>query len=573
MQPTKVLMHNKAREAILRGINVVYEAVRQSMGPQGGNGLIYGLYSRPYRITNDGVTLAEVIEPKDEFESLGAKAIQDAAKQTNLKAGDGTSATVVIAGKLINDIFPKISQLGDVSEFEQALQSKQKQQGVMEIKKQLFETRKKVVQAIKDSSQKIESEEQLTKIATISVENEQLGKTISEMAWKVGMGGYIDIVEGHKGEIETELIEGSRFPAKVPAKVFVNNLARYEMIVTDTPILLTNFVVDKITMHTFLARLKDLPKLTIIAPEFKESALLVMAQINKKNGDLIYTPVKAPSLKTVQFEDIEVFTGARFINKDRGDKPENISNADLGFLSKLVVKDADTREDAVALGGRGTQKREVNLGGKNNAVVDETNIEQRIRQLQDQLKETREEGQKNLLRRRIAGLSSAVGVIRVSADSDAETYYLKKKIEDAIYACKAALEEGYVKGGGLCLKEIAETLPEDDLLRPALLAPYQQIQQNAGGLEIGEEIIDPTKAIRCAVEHAVSVAANLATVKVIITHEREKSPGDGYQAIADAIKLYALYWAKERGIIKENELEIEKDNMAHHDNILRNTID
>ena len=428
------------------------------------------------------------------------------------------------------------------------------------------------VSLLKEASKPIKTQKELEKVAVISVENEALGKTIAEMSWKVGNGGYVDVLEGFKGDIETELIEGARFPAKIPAKVFVNKLERYEMEAVDAAVLLTNYTVDKQVMATFLGKLQNLQKLIIFAPDFKDSALVTMAQINGKNNDLIYAPVKVPSLKTVQFEDVEVFTGARFINKDRGDKPENVSNADLGFLSKLIVKDADLREDCIALGGKGTQKRTLKeLDVK--MMVDETSVDQRIRQLKEQLKETREEGQKHLLQRRIAGLSSAVGVIRVSASSEGETYYLKKKIEDAVYACKAAMEEGYVRGGGLALKEIADKLPEGNMLSNALRAPYEQIQENSEGIEVGEDIIDPTKAIRCAVEHAVSVVANLATVKVVIPQEREKTPAEGYEAIAAALYKMAYWWAKEKGIIEENEREIEKDTMAHHDALLRNIVD
>ncbi|MEK7578868.1 MAG: hypothetical protein AAB456_04145, partial [Patescibacteria group bacterium] len=246
--------------------------------------------------------------------------------------------------------------------------------------------------------------------------------------------------------------------------------------------------------------------------------------------------------------------------------------ADLGFLSKLVVKAADTREDAIALGGRGFQTQPFKMKGKEIAQL-ESPVQARIKELQAKIENTREEGQKNLLRRRIAGLSSAVGIIRVSKDSEGETYYWKKKIEDAVYACRAALEEGYVKGGGLSLKEIAEDFDKDYWLRPALTACYDQIQENAGGLIIKENIIDPTKAIRLAFEHALSVVANLATVKVIIPHEKEITPYEGYQAIADAIKTYAIYWAREKGIIRENDAEVAKDEMAKHDDILRQTID
>lgn len=569
-KPTPLSFDNKARESILKGINKIYDAVRMSIGPQGGNALIFGIYSRPYRITNDGVTIAEVIELKDPHEKLAAKAFVDAAKQTNLKAGDGTSATTVIAGKLLNDIMPLISQTSDTEGFD-VFKKGNKKRGVMDIKKELFDTRNTVIEKIKERSQKVESLETLKKIATISVENEKLGDTIATMAWDVGTDGFIDIVEGFKGGIETEIIKGSRFPAKVPAKVFVNNIARYEMVSEDVHVLLTNYVIDKQTMSLLLKNLQGTPKLAIIAPDFKESALITMANINNKNGELLYAPVKAPSLRTEQFIDIEVFSGARFVNKDRGDKPENVTKADLGFFTKLVVKDNETREDAVALGGKGFQNREINVSGDKMPVLNA--VEQRIGELKGQVEETRIESQKNLLKRRIAGISSAVGVIRVSYETDAETYYWKKKIEDAVYACKAALEEGYVRGGGLCLKEIAEELPEDNLLRPALIAPYDQIQENAQGLEIAPDIFDPTKAIRCAVFHAVSVAANLATVKVIIPEEQERTPAEGYKDIADAISLYAHYWAREKGIIKENELEIAKDNMQRHDEILRNTID
>ena len=573
--PTPVIYDNKARAKVLSGINKIYDAVKMSMGPQGGNALLYGLYSRPYRITNDGFTIAEVIELKDPHEKLAVEAFKDAAKRTNREAGDGTSATTVIAGKLLNDIIPMISKISNTASFERGLQkSKGEKKGVMEIKKELSETCKTVIEKLKDKSTKIKTEEELKRIATISVEDEEKGEMISKMAWKVGTGGYIDVVEGIKEEIESEIIEGARFPAKVCGEVFVNNPSQYQMVTENAPVILTNYTVDKKIMETFMTKLEGLPKMIIIAPDFEEATLVIMAEINLKHKNLIYAPVKVPSLKTVQFEDVAVFTGARFLNKDQGDKCENITNADLGFLSRLVVKKADIREDCVALGGKGTEKRSLKGVTDKEMVVDQTPVEKRIKELKSQIENTREEGQKNLLRRRIAGLASSVGIIRVGCESEGETYYWKKKIEDAVYACKSALEEGYIRGGGLELKEIAEDLPEDNLLRAALIAPYEQIQENAGGdLEITKEIIDPTKAIRCAVEYAVSVSANLATVKVMIPHERERTPVEGNIAIAAALHKLAYWWAVEKGIIDENDREIQKDAMADHDAILRNTID
>jgi len=546
----------------------VYEAVRRTMGPQGANALIYGLYSRPYRLTNDGYTIADIIELRDPHEKLAAAAIQDAAKRTNLLAGDGTTATTVIAGKLVNTILPEISQMGDTKDFEGAFNRKLKKIGVMDIKKALFRTRDLVLEKLKAVSKPVKDLKTLTKIAIVSVENEEYGKTIAEMAWKVGRDGYIDIVEGFGGKIETETIEGCRFPAKIPAKVFVNKPERYEMEVVDVPILLTNYVFDDLAMMTCFGqsgRLDALPRVVVFAPEFKTSVLQQMAAINRKHGSLTFAPVKVPSLKTYQFEDIEIYTGARFINKDRGDKLAGIKNEDLGFLTKLTVKDADVREDCVAIGGKGARSLLED--------VVESPVQNRIRILNEQIEATREEQHKNVLRRRIAGLASAVGVIRVSCDSEAETYYWKKKIEDAVYACKAALEEGFVPGGGLALRDKAKELPDSDYLKSALMACYDQIQENAEGLEVGSDIIDPTKAIRCALEHAVSVAANLATVRVIIPEEKEKSPYEGYAEIAAAIRWHNLLWAKEKGIELENLEEIAKDTMEKHDQILRQVVD
>ena len=566
--PTPVLFDNQAREKILRGVYVLYEAVRRTMGPQGANALMYGLYSRPYRISNDGYTIADIIELKDPHEKLAASAIQDAAKRTNLLAGDGTTATTVIAGKLVNSILPMLMEEAETARFAKSVGGKEKRHGVMDLKRALFRTRDLVLSKLKEKSLPVDSLETLTKIATISVEHEEYGKIIADMAWKVGTSGYIDIVEGFGGKIETEVIEGARWPAKIAAKGFVNKLERYEMETTDAHVLLTNHVIDDHAMQVLFtesANLRGLPRIIIIAPNFKGSVLQVMFNVNQKNKAMTFAPIKCPSLRTEQFDDIAVITGAKFINKDKGDRLDRVVNDDLGWLGKLVVKDTDLREDCVAVGGRGTTtplKEGI-----------ESPVQTRIRVLTEQIEATREESHKNVLRRRIAGLSSAVGVIKVSCDSEAETYYWKKKIEDAVYACKAALEEGFVSGGGLALKEIAEQLPGDDLLRSALLAPYEQIQENAEGIEIGEDVIDPTKAIRCAVEHAVSVSANLATVRVIIPEEVQRSPAEGYTDIANAIKMFNLLWAKERGIQIENEEEIAKDTMANHDNIMRGIVD
>jgi len=576
-RPTKTLLDNEARSAILRGVNAIYEPIRRTIGPSGSNFLTYGVYGRSHRLTNDGVTGSEVIEPLNEYENLAAKAFKDGAKKTNDKAGDGTTSCIVIEGSLINNLFSYLQQASTIGGG---------RQNTMSIKRKLQETCKWVVEEIKKVAKKVESEEELIKIATVSTESEELGKIIGGMAWEIGEYGFIDITEGHKGIIETEVVKGARFPAKTVAKGFINDASKFQMVANDVEVVLTNYKLESVAqVAKFLEPLLEKhPNLAILAPGFSKDVAEELFKVcyklvpdgkggfsKQKTAVNIY-PVQIPSLRTEQIQDIAIYTGARFINKDDGDKTHNIRETDLGFLSKLVVKDSDIREDAIAIGGKGTQEL-TSLEGE--ALVSKGSlVKQRIETLKKQIEEQKDEADKNLTRRRIAGLSSAVGIIRVGAQSESELFYLKKKVEDGINACKGALEEGYVKGGGLCLKEIAETLPPDDYLRPALLAPYEQIQENAdNNLVIDEWVIDPAKVVRLAVEHAVSGASNLITVKMIIPEIREKSPAEGYEEIANALRLYAGLYAKVEGILASNREEIERDSLTRDDNLIRSVID
>ena len=550
MAKTKIKFHSEARKAILKGANIIYDAVKMSLGPEGGNALMYGTFGRSPRITNDGVSIAKSIELNDEFESLAANSFREAAEKTNQKAGDGTTTTIVIAGKLLNDVFGKLSETS--SAIRTATSGGKA--GVMSLSRQLLASAKVVIEKIKGVAVEIKSLEDLEKIASVSVEDANLGKIIANMAYEVGIDGFIDTIEGHKGVIETEIIKGARFPAKIAAKAFVNNQARYEMICEELPVVVTNRKLTNPSQIGSFTKNLHTNKLVVFAPEFSESVLvdLVMAF---KNGFQIF-PVKVPALRTEQFEDLCVYTGAKFINKDAGIALETITDKDLGWLDKLVVKDIDAREDAVLTGGGGTKEGRTNLTGIE--LKTDSEVAKRIKILLSQVDEERIDSHKKLLQRRIASLGSAIGVIRVGASTDKESHYKKMKIEDAVYACKAALQEGYVKGGGLCLKEIAETLPDGDLLKPALLAPYNQIQANSEEtLVIGDEIVDPAKSTRLSVEHAVSIVAQLITVKVCIPQANEINPGDGSAMIAKAIMNYTRLLQKKEGLINENLAEAE----------------
>ena len=555
MKKTKIITESKAREKILAGVNAIYQPLRLALGNESARALMYRTFGRGVRMTEDGNTIAQVIEPKDEFEKLAAEVIKEAIMRTNILAGDGTTTTGVLAGKLINDIFSKLS---DTS---QSYISSSKV-SVKKISRELLELSKKIQEKIKEKSKKIETLEDLEKIAVVSLCNKEVGKIVAKIVWEVGIDGFIDVVDGYKGELETEVIKGARFPAKPGAKAFINNPKRFEMIIEDCPVFLTNYKLDNDNQirQTFQKLLQKNSKLAILAPDFSEQILISMVQTTKQG--VFMFPVKVPSLRTEQFEDLAVYFGANFIDKNTGKKLENTEESDLGFVNKLVVKDVENREDAIAIGGRGEIDGKMKVANQDYRVS--SPVAERIKILKEQIVEERIDSHKKLLERRIASLASAVGVIRVGASTTAESLPLKLKIEDAQYACKAALEEGYVKGGGLCLKEIAEEM-EENLLTNTLKSPYEQIQaNNEEPFDIGEDIIDPTKAVRLALEHAISVVANLITCKIIIAECDEKSISDGYEEIAKAINIYNVLWMKKEGIkaINAEEMAIDLEKIA-----------
>jgi|GEM_PF-1151081 len=560
MHTTKIISGSKAMEAIAKGVNAIYNPVRMTFGPEGRNGLVYRTMNRGNRIVNDGYTVAECQEPKDQFIRMAAQTFKESCKKTNERVGDGTTCTSILGGKLFNEIYKTIDNTQN--EF-----TGKSNKGVMTIKREILEATKLVKEEILKSSKKVKSLKELEKIAIVSVEDIELGKTVAKMAWECGVDGFIDVVEGYKGEIETEVIKGMRFPAKVPAKAFVNNPARYEMIAQDCPIVITNYAMDNAgnMAVAFQGLNKTTSKIIVVAPSFSDNVLVNMVNATKQ-GYFFY-PILAPSLRTEQFEDLAIYCGARFIDKNKGLKLQNIRIEDLGFVEKIVVKDTELKEDAVITGGQGTKTLPSPIAKETAGFkIDEevkSLVEDRIETLKGQLKETKQEQFKKLLERRIASMASAVGVIRVGDSTDANSLWMKLKIEDAVYACKAALRGGYVKGGGLCLKEIAEKLSDNNILKTTLLAPYEQIQSSVeGGIEIGEDIIDPAEAIYYALEHSTQVVANLLTVDSITCETEDPLLEEGNYAVARALTELATATKIHYGQLKANEAEMWKDAMG-----------
>jgi chaperonin GroEL len=555
-QVTTTLVGAPARNKILAGVNKVYDAVKRTLGPEGRNALLPRTFNRGPRCTNDGVTIAELSRQlKDEHERLAAEAYVEGSKKTNETVGDGTTTTAVIAGFLINQIFKQISDQDTPSALPPGMKTPARK-GVRSLRQDMKDSKDLVIQEIKEKAKPIKNLAELEKIATISIgkEDEDAAKIVAKMVWEIGRdaGGnfidnHIDVTEGFKREIETEIIRGMRFPAKVAHRAFVNKPERFEMVAEDTAVFITNYKLDNPFEVVKMIDNVRVAKISLFAPDF--SPMVIKSLIETTKNGLFCYPVKCPALRTEQLEDLAVYTGATVIDKDTGKKLDNVTSGDLGFAGKIIVKDTENREDAVLLGGRGENKK----------VGNGTAISERCEILKKQIKESRNDLTRISLEKRIANLSSAVGVIRVGATTSGEGLYLKLKIEDGVYACKAALEEGYVEGGGLCLKKISEKLPEN-ILTQALKAPYEQIQKNAGGvLEIGKDVIDPAKVVRLEVEHGVSVASMIITTDILIPEVREKGPGEGYEQIARAISKWAYFDAKQSGMLKESEDEAEKD--------------
>ena len=565
MRPTETIIGSKALKIIREGVNAIYEPVRRTLGPYGKNALLYRTYNRGSRITNDGYTVAECQEPSNRFIKLVADTFKETCKKTNEKVGDGTTTTAIIGGKLFNDIYKLLSEGGS-----ELLSKHSGEKSPIILKRKILESAEIVKQKIKEKAKKIESLEDLEKIAIVSIENETIGKIVAKLAWEVGSDGFIDVVEGYKGEIETEIDNrGMKFPAKVPAKTFINKPERYEMVAEDSHILVTNHKLDNLAefSKSFQVLNTKTSKLIVVSPFFSNNVLVNIVNAVKQ-GFFIF-PVHAPGLRTEQMEDLAVYCGATVIDKNNGRLLSNVIFEDLGFVEKLTVKDTELGEEAQAIGGRGTKEQSYYIKDKKDKsktkLEIKSPIQKRIETLKGQLFETKQEQFKKMLERRIASLTSGVGTIRVGDSTQASSLYLKLKIEDGVNACRAALREGYVKGGGLCLKEIADTLPEDDMLKQAIMEPYVQIQNSReGGVEITDKIIDPADAVYWEVEYATSVVANLITVEIITPEIVKGEVEEGYEKMARALGEISIVMRRHFGQIKENEEEAHRDKMDRY---------
>lgn len=528
----EVLFGEAVKKKLQTGVDTVANAVKVTLGPRGRNVVLDKGFGGP-TITNDGVSIAKEITLKDRFENMGAEIIKEVANKTNELAGDGTTTATVLTQALVTEGL------------------KQTTMGVnaMAVRTGMEHAAEDVVAALKDMSTKINSLDEIKQVATISAESAELGEKIAETIDQVGIDGVVTVEESQSFGIETELTEGMEFDKGYVSPYMVTNSERMEAEFKDAQILITDKKISNVQeILPLLEKIAQSGKkeLVIIADDVEGEALATFV-VNKLKGGFSVLAVKAPGYgdrKKEMLADIATTIGGQVISEDLGLKLENTEVDQLGKADRVVA----TKDKTTIVGG----------GGQKSAIED------RVAALKVQLEQVSSKYDREKLEERIAKLSGGVAVIRVGAATETEMKYLKLKIEDAVNATKAAIEEGIVPGGGTSLARAAAKVEEailakKDLAREemigysivlkALEVPLRQIADNTGkhdgavivqkvkeaGGNAGYDaakaemiddmikagIIDPVKVERSGVEHAVSAAAILLTSEAAIADEPE----------------------------------------------------
>ncbi len=529
----KIIYNEEARKALARGVDAVAQAVKITLGPRGRNVVLDKGYGAP-TITNDGVSIARDITLKDKFENMGAEIIKEVATKTNDSAGDGTTTATVLAQAIIQEGL-KHTTMG---------------LNAMGLKLGVEAAAQDVVKILKDSAKTIKTDAEIEQVATISAESAEMGKIIAETIKKVGKDGVVTVEEAQTIGVESEVVGGIEFDKGYISPYMVTNAERMEAEYTDAPILITDKKISSIKeILPLLEKLAQTGKkeLVIIAEDVDGEALTTFL-VNKLRGGFNVLAVKAPSFgdrKKGMLEDIAVTVGATIISEDVGIKFDTADISMLGRARRIVA----TKDSTTIVGGKGKK----------------ADIEARIASLKAQRSQTTAKYDIEKLDERIGKLSGGVAVIRVGAATETEMKYLKLKVEDAVNATKAAIEEGIVAGGGVALVKAmdkAEALlaarktmtREFELgyrsVLKALEAPLKQMVLNAGkdnGAVIVEKIrsgkgwigydahndvmvpdmiaagiVDPVKVTRSGVQNAASAAAILLTTEVAIADDPEE---------------------------------------------------
>ncbi|WHI77998.1 chaperonin GroEL [Staphylococcus epidermidis] len=523
-----------ARQAMLRGVDKLANAVKVTIGPKGRNVVLDKDYTTPL-ITNDGVTIAKEIELEDPYENMGAKLVQEVANKTNEIAGDGTTTATVLAQSMIQEGLKNVTSGANPVGLRQGIDK------AVQV----------AIEALHEISQKVENKNEIAQVGAISATDEEIGRYISEAMDKVGNDGVITIEESNGFNTELEVVEGMQFDRGYQSPYMVTDsdkmiaeLERPYILVTDKKISSFQDILPLLEQVVQSSR-----PILIVADEVEGDALTNIV-LNRMRGTFTAVAVKAPGFgdrRKAMLEDLAILTGAQVITDDLGLELKDASLDMLGTANKVEV----TKDHTTVVDGNG----------------DENNIDARVGQIKAQIEETDSEFDKEKLQERLAKLAGGVAVIKVGAASETELKERKLRIEDALNSTRAAVEEGIVAGGGTALvniyQKVSEIKAEGDvetgvnIVLQALQAPVRQIAENAGlegsiiverlkHAEAGvgfnaatnewvnmleEGIVDPTKVTRSALQHAASVVAMFLTTEAVVASipepENNEQPGMG----------------------------------------------
>lgn len=532
-----ILFSEEARKSLKRGVDTVTDAVKVTIGPRGRNVVLEKSYGSP-TITNDGVTIAKEINLKDKFEHMGAEIVKEVATKTNDIAGDGTTTSVVLTGALIDGGFQKTT-LGA---------------NAMGIRLGMEKALADALSELRSISKEIKTDAEIKQVATISAESEEIGTIIANTIKKVGKDGVVTVEESQSFGVESEVVEGMKFDKGYVSPYMVTNAERMEAEYRDIPVFITDKKISSVKeILPLLEKVaqKGKKEIVIIADDIEGEALTTFV-LNKLRGGFSVLGIKAPGYgdrKKEILTDIAVVVGAQVISDEIGVKLEDVELDHLGKAPKIV----STKDSTII------------VGGKKNKAVD-----LRVKEIKAQIAHTKSKFDIEKMEERVAKLSGGVAVIKVGAATETEMKYLKLKIEDAVNATKAAIEEGIVAGGGTALVKVSKKLSAKNtnegkgilgdefavgygVVVNALKEPLRQIAVNAGredgsviiekvsygGASSGYDalhdvyiddmfkagIIDPVKVTRSALQNAVSAAAILLTTEVAIAEEpKEDKP-------------------------------------------------
>jgi len=533
MAAKDVYFASDARDRMLRGVNTLANAVKVTLGPKGRNVVIEKSFGAP-RSTKDGVTVAKEIELTDKFENLGAQLIREVASKTNDKAGDGTTTATVLAQAIVAE----------------GLKSVAAGMNPMDLKRGVDKAVAKVVEEIKNSSKKVTTNAEIAQVGTISANGDtEVGEMIARAMEKVGNEGVITVEEAKTAETELDVVEGMQFDRGYLSPYFITNAEKMEADLEEPLILLFEKKLSSLQplLPVLEAVVQSGRPLLIIAEDVEGEALATLV-VNKLRGGLRVAAVKAPGFgdrRKAMLEDIAILTGGQLISEDLGIKLENVTLDMLGKAKKVTIN----KDDTTIVDGSG----------------DKAGIEGRISQIKKQIEDTTSDYDKEKLQERLAKLAGGVAVVRVGGSTEVEVKEKKDRVDDALNATRAAVEEGIVPGGGVALLKASKVLDgfkgdNDDqeagvaIVRRALQAPIRQIAENAGvegsivvgkvlentsatfGFDAQSEeyvdlvqagVIDPAKVVRTALQDAASVAGLMITTEAAIVEAPKKNTGGG----------------------------------------------